>query len=90
MNGPGNRKKLQSTDAPQDIEPEEIRPMGNYAVSITWPDGFTQVMQFDMLDVAIPFYLFKVLNKKKALRLFHTIKLTFHLFLTKMRDVSWY
>ncbi|CAL5438977.1 unnamed protein product [Camellia sinensis] len=35
-------QKLQYNDAPEDIEPEEIRPMGNYAVSITWPDGFTQ------------------------------------------------
>ncbi|KAI8006641.1 40S ribosomal protein S15a [Camellia lanceoleosa] len=37
-----SRQKLQYNDAPEDIEPEEIRPMGNYAVSITWPDGFTQ------------------------------------------------
>lgn len=36
-------QKLQYTDIPEDIEPEEIRPMGNYAVSITWPDGFSQV-----------------------------------------------
>ncbi|GAV82056.1 DUF59 domain-containing protein/DUF971 domain-containing protein/ParA domain-containing protein/AAA_31 domain-containing protein, partial [Cephalotus follicularis] len=36
-------QKLQYTDIPEDIEPEEIRPMGNYAVAITWPDGFSQV-----------------------------------------------
>ncbi|KAK6941551.1 Gamma-butyrobetaine hydroxylase-like, N-terminal [Dillenia turbinata] len=36
-------QKLQYADVPEDIEPEEIRPMGNYAVSITWPDGFNQV-----------------------------------------------
>jgi hypothetical protein len=36
-------QKLQYTDVPEDIEPEDIRPMGNYAVSITWPDGFSQV-----------------------------------------------
>lgn len=36
-------QKLQYNDVPEDIEPEEIRPMGNYAVSITWPDGFSQV-----------------------------------------------
>lgn len=36
-------QKLQYADVPEDIEPEEIRPMGNYAVSITWPDGFSQV-----------------------------------------------
>ncbi len=37
-------QKVQYGDIPEDIEPEEIRPMGNYAVSITWPDGFSQVM----------------------------------------------
>ncbi|XWS71997.1 hypothetical protein CRYUN_Cryun02cG0002800 [Craigia yunnanensis] len=35
-------QKLQYDDTPEDTEPEEIRPMGNYAVSITWPDGFNQ------------------------------------------------
>ena len=37
-------QKVQYGDIPEDIEPEEIRPMGNYAVSITWPDGFSQVL----------------------------------------------
>lgn len=36
-------QKLQYSDIPDDIEPEEIRPLGNYAVEITWPDGFNQV-----------------------------------------------
>lgn len=36
-------QKLQYMDVLDDIEPEEIRPMGNYAVSIVWPDGFNQV-----------------------------------------------
>ncbi|GKC95966.1 ARID DNA-binding domain-containing protein, partial [Tanacetum coccineum] len=36
-------QKLLYGDIREDIEPEEIRPMGNYAVSITWPDGFSQV-----------------------------------------------
>ncbi|CAL5434988.1 unnamed protein product [Camellia sinensis] len=39
----GGKQKLQYNDAPEDIEPEEIRPMGNYAISMTWPDGFTQI-----------------------------------------------
>lgn len=43
-------QKLQYTDVPEDIEPEEIRPMGNYAVSITWPDGFSQV-KYVLLDL---------------------------------------
>ncbi|GAB4850263.1 hypothetical protein Ancab_029559 [Ancistrocladus abbreviatus] len=33
-------QKLQYTNVPEDIEPEDIRPMGNYAVQITWPDEF--------------------------------------------------
>ncbi|KAL8237043.1 hypothetical protein R6Q59_018124 [Mikania micrantha] len=42
-------QKLQYGDIPEDIEPEEIRPMGNYAVSITWPDGFSQIAPYDQL-----------------------------------------
>uniref|UniRef100_A0A0D6QUE9 Fe-S cluster assembly factor HCF101, chloroplastic n=1 Tax=Araucaria cunninghamii TaxID=56994 RepID=A0A0D6QUE9_ARACU len=54
-------QKLQYTDVSEDIEPESIRPMGNYAVSITWPDGFSQVAPYDQLqqlerlvDIPIP------------------------------------
>lgn len=36
-------QRLQYSDVKDDIEPEGIRPLGNYAVAITWPDGFTQV-----------------------------------------------
>ncbi|QCD92138.1 ATP-binding protein involved in chromosome partitioning [Vigna unguiculata] len=43
-------QKLQYNDVPEDIEPEEIRPMGNYAVSITWPDGFSQIAPYDQLQ----------------------------------------
>ncbi|OWM66008.1 hypothetical protein CDL15_Pgr015434 [Punica granatum] len=43
-------QKLQYTDVPEDIEPEEIRPMGNYAVSIVWPDGFNQIAPYDQLQ----------------------------------------
>ncbi|KAH7572319.1 hypothetical protein JRO89_XS04G0237800 [Xanthoceras sorbifolium] len=43
-------QKLQYTDIPEIIEPEEIRPMGNYAVSITWPDGFNQIAPYDQLQ----------------------------------------
>ena len=38
-----SEQKLQFMDVPEHIEPEDIRPMGNYAVSIMWPDGFSQV-----------------------------------------------
>ncbi|OIW08902.1 hypothetical protein TanjilG_05878 [Lupinus angustifolius] len=44
-------QKLQYNDVPDDIEPEEIRPMGNYAVSITWPDGFSQIAPYDQLQM---------------------------------------
>ncbi|VAH63899.1 fe-S cluster assembly factor HCF101, chloroplastic-like isoform X1 [Triticum dicoccoides] len=44
-------QKVQYGDVPEDIEPEEIRPMGNYAVSITWPDGFSQIAPYDQLDM---------------------------------------
>ncbi|KAM0041165.1 putative iron-sulfur protein NUBPL [Helianthus debilis subsp. tardiflorus] len=43
-------QKLQYGDIPEDIEPEEIRPMGNYAVSIQWPDGFSQIAPYDQLQ----------------------------------------
>ncbi|XP_011623370.1 fe-S cluster assembly factor HCF101, chloroplastic isoform X2 [Amborella trichopoda] len=43
-------RKLQYADVPEDIEPEDIRPMGNYAVSITWPDGFNQIAPYDQLQ----------------------------------------
>lgn len=49
-------QKIQYGDIPEDIEPEEIRPMGNYAVSITWPDGFSQVTQCFILSGS--FFLF--------------------------------
>ncbi|WVZ69047.1 hypothetical protein U9M48_017898 [Paspalum notatum var. saurae] len=44
-------QKVQYGDIPDDIEPEEIRPMGNYAVSITWPDGFSQIAPYDQLEM---------------------------------------
>ncbi|CAI9779924.1 unnamed protein product [Fraxinus pennsylvanica] len=43
-------QKLQYADVSEDIEPEEIRPMGNYAVSITWADGFSQIAPYDQLQ----------------------------------------
>lgn len=36
-------QKLRYSDVMDNIEPESIRPMGNYAVAINWPDGFSQV-----------------------------------------------
>lgn len=44
-------QKLRYSDVSEDIEPEEIRPMGNYAVSIVWPDGFSQIAPYDQLEM---------------------------------------
>ncbi|CAN4096366.1 unnamed protein product [Withania somnifera] len=44
-------QKLQYADIPDNIEPEEIRPLGNYAVQITWPDGFHQIAPYDQLQM---------------------------------------
>ncbi|KAL9261686.1 Fe-S cluster assembly factor HCF101, chloroplastic-like protein [Drosera capensis] len=43
-------RKPQFTYIPDDIEPEDIKPMGNYAVSITWPDGFSQIAPYEQLQ----------------------------------------
>eukprot|EP00850_Spirogloea_muscicola_P021917 SM000268S09733 [mRNA] locus=s268:108051:111110:+ [translate_table: standard] len=43
-------QRLRYADVPEDIEPQGVRPMGNYAVEITWPDGFNQVAPFDHLQ----------------------------------------
>ena len=34
------------TPVPDDIEPLEMNVVGNYAVQISWPDGFSQVATF--------------------------------------------
>jgi Mrp family chromosome partitioning ATPase len=42
-------QKLRYSDVMDNIEPESIRPMGNYAVAINWPDGFSQIAPYDQL-----------------------------------------
>nr|PNR50068.1 hypothetical protein PHYPA_011965 [Physcomitrium patens] len=42
-------QKLRYTDVSKDIQPESSRPMGNYAVVINWPDGFSQIAPNDQL-----------------------------------------
>jgi len=34
---------------PDNIQPTTVAPLGNYAVQITWEDGFNQVASFDLL-----------------------------------------
>jgi len=36
-------KMLRDEDIPDDVEPTAVTPVGNYAVQITWQDGFNQV-----------------------------------------------
>lgn len=42
-------QKLRYSDVAENVEPESIRPMGNYAVAINWPDGFSQIAPYDQL-----------------------------------------
>lgn len=37
-------------DVPDCIKPSSISPLGNYAVQISWEDGFNQVASFELLD----------------------------------------
>eukprot|EP00271_Cylindrocystis_brebissonii_P007210 TRINITY_DN20476_c0_g1_i1.p1 TRINITY_DN20476_c0_g1~~TRINITY_DN20476_c0_g1_i1.p1 ORF type:complete len:599 (+),score=109.66 TRINITY_DN20476_c0_g1_i1:287-2083(+) len=43
-------QKLRYSDIADSIEPETIRPLGNYAAEIVWPDGFAQIAPFDQLQ----------------------------------------
>eukprot|EP00889_Picochlorum_renovo_P006048 jgi/Picre1/33078/NNA_008404.t1 len=43
-------KMLSDGDIPDDIEPMDIRSVGNYAVQIQWEGGFNQVASFELLS----------------------------------------
>ncbi|GIL85260.1 hypothetical protein Vretimale_10767 [Volvox reticuliferus] len=43
----GQRKR---EEVPQDARPAAINPLGNYAVQISWSDGFNQVASYELLD----------------------------------------
>jgi len=36
-------RTINPDDIPEDVTPESINPLGNYAVQILWQDGFNQV-----------------------------------------------
>ena len=36
-------KLLRDADVAEDVQPASVQPLGNYAVQITWQDGFNQV-----------------------------------------------
>eukprot|EP00803_Ostreobium_quekettii_P011349 evm.model.scf_945.1 EVM.evm.TU.scf_945.1 scf_945:1635-5006(-) len=42
-------KTLRDSDIPDDIAPESVNPLGNYAVQILWQDNFNQVAAYDLL-----------------------------------------
>ena len=43
-------RMLQDDDISDDVRPQEVAPLGNYAVQITWEDGFNQVAPFELLQ----------------------------------------
>lgn len=43
-------ERLGVSDVSADIQPQGVVPLGNYAVQITWEDGFNQVAPFELLD----------------------------------------
>mmetsp|Transcript_20441 Transcript_20441/g.56982 ORF Transcript_20441/g.56982 Transcript_20441/m.56982 type:complete len:560 (+) Transcript_20441:41-1720(+) len=43
-------RTINPADIPEDVTPESINPLGNYAVQILWQDGFNQIAAFDLLE----------------------------------------
>lgn len=39
-------RTLRDDEVPEDVQPASVQPLGNYAVQITWQDGFNQVCPF--------------------------------------------
>lgn len=48
------RRKIRDEDISDDVTPQSINPLGNYAVQINWEDGFNQVASFELLDSLRP------------------------------------
>jgi Mrp family chromosome partitioning ATPase/DUF971 family protein len=42
-------KRLRDEDVPDAVVPNQISPLGNYAVSVAWSDGHSSIYPFDML-----------------------------------------
>lgn len=47
-------KVLCDEDIPEDIIPEQISPMGNYAVTVSWSDGHGSIYPFEALKSEVP------------------------------------
>jgi len=44
------QRMLRDEDVAEDVTPAAINPLGNYAVQISWEDGFNQVAPYELLD----------------------------------------
>ena len=44
------KQLVKPSDIPETIRPESVQPLGNYAVQITWDDGFNQVAPYTQLE----------------------------------------
>jgi MinD-like ATPase involved in chromosome partitioning or flagellar assembly len=42
-------RTLRDADVPEGVQPAAVAPVGNYAASITWEDGFSQVAPYELL-----------------------------------------
>lgn len=51
------QRTLRDEDIPDDIKPAAVNLLGNYAIQITWEDGFNQVAAFELLDALRPLAL---------------------------------
>lgn len=51
-------KLSKSDNVPDDIQPDTVAPLGNYAVQILWQDGFNQVRQNaeGVFDICVIFH----------------------------------
>ncbi len=43
-------KVLRDEDVPEDVQPQSIEPMGNYAVAVQWSDEHSSIYPYDRLD----------------------------------------
>ena len=51
-------RTLRDEDVPEDVRPASVQPLGNYAVQITWQDGFNQVRAAECVVCSYGVYLF--------------------------------
>jgi len=47
-------KVLRDEDILEDIVPQEISPMGNYAITVSWSDGHSSIYPYEALKNEVP------------------------------------